>query len=104
VRRSQNIGEQSGEQKCPTQVNSTHLGTFTPTRKLLRRLKREDRGTFSKPPHSATLPPLREGVFQKSSTVAARLAFAQCPRFSSARARFGRPFDVSTRAAHTEAR
>jgi hypothetical protein len=40
LRKQKLWGGQSGEQKCPTQVNSVHLGTFTPISKLSRRLKR----------------------------------------------------------------
>ena len=52
-------GEQSGEQIHPNEAESPHLRGLAPTCKLLGRLKRQDRGRFSKPPPSATRPPLR---------------------------------------------
>ena len=55
----QGTGEQSGEQMHPNEAGSPQLRALAPACKLLRRLKRRDRGRFSKPPHSATLPPLR---------------------------------------------
>jgi hypothetical protein len=52
-------GEQSGEQIHPNEAGSPHLKALAPICKLLRKLKQINRGRLSKPPHSATLPPLR---------------------------------------------
>src|SRR5580704_13189141 len=53
------IGEQSGEQIHPDETHLSHLRALAPACKSLRRLKRHDRGGFSKPPPSASRPPLR---------------------------------------------
>jgi hypothetical protein len=58
------IGEQSGEQIRPNEAHRPHLRAVTPSCKLLGRLKRQHCGRFSKPPHSATLPPLRDDLRQ----------------------------------------
>src|SRR5882762_1662962 len=73
IRRTK-IGEQSGEQIPPNETESTHRRVLAPTCKLLGRLKRQDRGRLSKPPHSAALPPLRgliSGVYhaRKAATI-----------------------------------
>src|ERR1035437_8849027 len=52
-------GEQSGEQIHPNEPHSPHLRVLAPTCKSLGRLKRQDRGRLSKPPPSASRPPLR---------------------------------------------
>src|SRR5258708_568879 len=55
-------GEQSGEQIHPNETESTHSRALAPTCKLLGRLKRQDCGRFSKPPPSASRPPLRRDL------------------------------------------
>jgi hypothetical protein len=68
-----NSGEQSGEQIRPNKAILPHLRVLAPICKLLGRLKRVNRGRFSKPPPSASRPPLRRAELQFTTVRGVRL-------------------------------